>query len=294
MPLRHKKLLQQTWQILKTDKKLWFLGLLSFAFLGGSEFSLAYQLYKFSYEIADSISQNSFIEKYNLININPVAWVTVLAFIFVILLINIFQASLIDLVSKRTDGKKATIKKSLKTSVKNLPRFFGINVLFQVVIYSFILLFVFLSKIIFVEVGDQISFIIISIVSVALPLVIILSFARRYALFYLVENYQRNIFKCYLLGLKLFIKKWFESVKTSVINFVFMVISSVLISAFIALLVWPTLYVVKNIRLSSAVVFDVGAISILAYTIIVSLFFAAIYGVFYYIYWIGVFKKIEK
>ena len=117
------------------------------------------------------------------------------------------QAAIIGGINKVED-KKVNFKTAAKEGWSFFGRFVAISIISNALVYILSLIILVISRIIFSEPTDQILTLILGISVIVIPFAIIVSFITRYAVFYLSQNKQKNIFECYSLGLKLFLRNW--------------------------------------------------------------------------------------
>jgi len=232
----YRNILKQSWQITWHNKYLWFFGLFAALLGSGGTFEIIFRGYNSNTGqglftglrdfIKTGFLSNFFIGIGRLLINDPISLLFILAmyifliFIvcFLIWLIMVSQAALINNAANIITKKKHNFKAGLDLGIKKFWPVFGLNVILKIVIYIAFLLIslpiISLSRFYFPIANSlfMIAFIIL------VPLLFVFSFIINYALAYIVIK-NKNFNKALQSGCQLFAKNWLVTLEMALILF---------------------------------------------------------------------------
>lgn len=234
----YRKILSRAWQITWRSKYLWFFGLFAALLGNGGELEIIFR--GFNGDISQKLlpgwqrfaetgifNTNIFSNAGRLLINDPISLIFILVVFlmiiflvgFLIWLVIVSQAALVNNSANIIAGKSHDFKQGLEVGLKKFWPVLGLNILIKAMIY---IVFVLLSLPVIFSVAQS-NFIaanLLFLISFLLfiPLAIALSFIIKYAIAYVVIKGSRFV-EAIKLGWQLFIKNWLVSVEMAFILF---------------------------------------------------------------------------
>ena len=233
----YRKILSQSWQTTWHNKYLWFFGLFAALLGAGGEYEIISrgfvgpqeQLFPGLTRIAETgfFSLDTLKNIGTLIATQPLSvisllfiWLLILVVgCFVIWLINVSQAAIVNNAAIDANNKKANFQVGLKTGMSKFWPVFGLNLILKIAIAVAVILIslpVILGSNVTGSAIQGISFWILYIIFI--PIGLIISFVLKYAIAYTVIK-GNNLVESIKLGWQLFLKNWLISIEMAILIF---------------------------------------------------------------------------
>ncbi|MEA3398702.1 MAG: hypothetical protein U9R06_03090 [Patescibacteria group bacterium] len=308
----YRDILAKAWHITWRYKYLWFFGLFAALLGNGGELELIFRGFNAEFSQGlfpwlQGIAETGFFNVSTIHNIgyllinDPITILTIFAVFLIVIFLSIFliwlvivsQAALVNNAANSISGKSHDFKDGLAVGMKKFWPVLGLNVLIKIVVY---LLFVLISLpgIIMISRADLLTVKVLFVLSfiIFIPISIILAFIVKYAIAYAVIKGSK-ISQAIKEGWDLFVKNWLVSLEMAfILFFINFVIGLGLILVLLIISV-PFLFLAL-LLIKSGMLINFGiflAISILFYLAIIAIVGAAL-ATFQISSWTGLFIKL--
>ncbi len=285
----YRNILSRAWQITWRSKYLWFFGLFAALLGNGGELEVIFRGFSgdmsqglfpalrrfaetgiFSKQAIANIGQLVLEDPISLFFVLAVFLILVILICFLIWLVIVSQAALVNNSANIIAGKNHDFKQGIEAGMKKFWPVLGLNLLIKIIIY---LVFVLLSLPVIFSIGQS-SFIkanLLFVISflIFIPVGIVLAFIIKYAIAYVVIKGSQFL-EAIKLGCQLFVKNWLISLEMAfILFFINFLVGFCLLLLFLVLAV-PFLFLAL-IFAQSALYFNFWVIIVLALILYLSI-----------------------
>ncbi|KKQ60645.1 MAG: hypothetical protein US81_C0015G0010 [Parcubacteria group bacterium GW2011_GWE2_38_18] len=306
----YRKILKQALSLTWSNKYLWFFGLFA-TLLGGGEYEIINNSLGGGQEIivgfrdflsTNIFSVNSFITLKNFMIENPLSFATTLVVFVVFLALSLFilwlmmvsQAALVNNSASAFADKKYSFKEGLESGIKNFWPVLGYNLITKILIYG---VFILISLPVILSAGKvglaSVNLFYLFTFVIFTPIIISLSFIIKYAIaFKVLKN--ENFFKSIQRGWSLFINNWLISLEMAIVLFLASFLVGLIVILLLLILAVPFAFLALALNyLTSFVGFWLVVILALIIFITIIVISGAMLTTFQISAWTGLFVELS-
>lgn len=220
----------------------------------------------------------------------------VIVFAFLIWMIIVSQAALIDSSANLNKGKSASLETGFKAGKSKFASLFLLNIVAKVIIYGLLMVIAVPLGYIIIAQQNQLSSNIFNVFAfvILVPLAIIVSFMIKYAIAYVVLE-DKKTGEAFGLGWKLFFENWLISFEMAVILFLITFVAAAAMVLAAALIAIPVigltyLFILTSLPTATEAIITIGVIIAIVAIFIIGAFV----GAFQWSAWTFLFQKLTK
>ena len=308
----YRTIFKQSWQITRQTKYLWFFGLFTLmAFLGNEgEMNLLFRMFSFqpsdaafpgwqSFWHSGLFSKQGIINSGHLLSKDPFqvvsivfTWLLIIALaIFIVWLVNICLAGLVNNSALIISKKKASFEEGIQVGMRKFWPVFTFNLLLKIIAFLLFTPFVIIAL---APETITLNLIYVLLFVVFVPLIMSVSFVIRYAIAYSVIK-NKKFGRALGSGWDLFVRNWLVSLEFAIL--LFFINAAVLFAIFIfVLFMFTPVYFMLLVaqKLFSLAGFWLMVVGIFIISLILLALVGAIFAVFQTTAWINLFVILES
>lgn len=298
----YRKIFAQSWQMIKQNFHLLFFGLFA-SLLGFNEVKMAFNFQNASPDFLGSWIITWWHSIQKLATQNQINWSMIDSYITLIGLFIIYaiililaissQGALIYSAAKYAKNGKAKSNSALAIAIEKFWPLLGINLINTVIGYFFII-FVISPMISLVAVNSGLTFyflLSLIIFFLLIPLVVMISFATRFGMAYIVIHNQK-LWTAFNNGWELFRANWLITVESAITILIFAIAYVIIGFAAIAFVFAPFLVLALLMQMTPPVFYlciIIGSFAAIAIFLLITSFF----GAFYNLLWANIFIRLN-
>lgn len=298
----YRKIFGQSWQLIKQNYQLLFFGLFA-SLLGFNEIKMIFDFQNTTPDFLGSWVITWWESGQKLIAIKPLNWsmadgyITLIGLFIIYAIILILaissQGVLIHKAAKFLKSGKSKNGNSLAVALEKFWPLLGINLINTLIGYFFII-FIINPMIGLVAINSGLSFyflLSIIIFFLLIPLMVILSFATRFGMSYIII-YNQPLWKAFNNGWELFRANWLITIESAITILMFSIIYIAIGFAAIAFIFAPFIVLALIMQISPLVFYILIILGSLA-AVIIFLLVTSFFGAYYNLLWANIFLRLN-